>query len=155
MREEGRAEIRVTMEDPGDGLYRAALVGDEGELALGVLEPQNGRLLLRRRPYLREVERLGTLHGVQAVCSFSFRQRAMWQRTARPAELAVGDVLRSRLAAFSCAWWRREGEQLTLALPFEEGKPFPLEMFFCFGRVKTVEGCRCVLYTLDAQGRPL
>lgn len=155
VREEGRADIRVTMEDPGDGLYRAALVGEEGQLALGVLAPQNGRLLLRRRPYLRDVERLGTLQRVQAVCSFPFRQRAVWQRTAQPSALATDDFLRKRLADVPCAWWRREGEQLTLALPLEEGKPFPLEMLFCFGRVKTVEGCRCVLYTLDAQGHPL
>ena len=33
----GRTEVRASMEDPGDGLYRAALRGERGELMLGVL----------------------------------------------------------------------------------------------------------------------
>ena len=35
--EGGRTEIRASMEDPGDGLYRAVLRGESGELMLGVL----------------------------------------------------------------------------------------------------------------------
>ena len=36
----GRTEVRASMEDPGDGLYRAFLRGEQGELMLGVLAPR-------------------------------------------------------------------------------------------------------------------
>ena len=32
-----RTRVRASMDDPGDGLYRAALLGERGELLLGVL----------------------------------------------------------------------------------------------------------------------
>ena len=35
---------------------------------------------------------------------------------------------------------------LLLALPLEEGRPFPLEALFCLGRIQRVEGRRCVIY---------
>ena len=35
-----RTEIAASMDDPGDGLYRAFLTGEGGELALGVLAPE-------------------------------------------------------------------------------------------------------------------
>ena len=42
----------------------------------------------------------------------------------------------------------RDGDPsvLLLALPLEEGKPFPLEALFCLGRIQRVEGSRCVVY---------
>ena len=53
----GRTEVRASMEDPGDGLYRASLVGERGTLSLGVLEPEGtGRLGLLRRPYSRDIQ---------------------------------------------------------------------------------------------------
>ena len=51
-----------------------------------------------------------------------------------------------RLRPAGRGWWRREGSVLLLALPLEEGKPFPLEALFCLGRIQRVEGSRCVVY---------
>ena len=153
--EEGRMGIDVTMEDPGDGLYRASLVGAVGRLALGVLEPGDGRLTLRRRPSRSDVERLGTLLRVQAECSFPFRKSRVWHRSEKPAELVDSRFLTSRLAVFSQCWWRREEERLILALPWGEGERFPLEPLFCFGRVSVVEGQRCIVYTFDSRDEPL
>lgn len=152
--EEGRIGIDVSVKDPGDGLYRAFLVGTAGEMPLGVLEPGNGRLALRRRPGRRDVERLGTLLRVRAECSFPFRKGNVWQKTEKPSQLVKSRFLMERLGAFRQCWWRREGERLVLALPWGEGDRFPLEPLFCFGRVSTVEGCRCVVYTLDAAEVP-
>ena len=151
---DGRAEISVTMEDPADGLYRAVLVGAWGQLTLGVLEPKGGNLVLRRRPYLRDVDRLGELHCVQADCSFHFRKKKLWQKTETPAALVESDFLRKRLTAVSCAWWRREKERLILALPLEEGRPFPLEALFCLGKIQCVEERWCVVYGFDKNELP-
>ena len=150
-----RVEIRAGMEDPGDGLYRAVLIGTAGQLALGVMEPAAGQLALKRRPAQREVERLGKLLRVQTECSFPFRKGKVWQQTEKPSQLVKSEFLMKRLAECHRCWWRREEEQLILALPWGEGERFPLESLFCFGRVSMVEGCRCVIYTLDSAEVPL
>ena len=53
--------VEARMEDPGDGIYRAVLVGSRGRLKLGVLEPEEGALGLRRRPYSRDVAAIGPI----------------------------------------------------------------------------------------------
>ena len=40
---------------------------------------------------------------------------------------------------------------LLLALPAEEGRPFPLECLFCLGRLERVEGQRCVVYAFQEE----
>ena len=60
-RGDSRREVRAEMADPGDGLYRAFLVGERGELPLGVMEPQRGALAVCRRLYARDVAALGAL----------------------------------------------------------------------------------------------
>ena len=133
------------MEDPGDGLYRAALRGERGELMLGVLAPEGGMLTLRRMVYTRDVAALGRLVEGEARQSFPFRP-AGWRETRCPAQLFHSRFLIDRLRPAGRGWWRREGSVLLLALPLEEGKPFPLEALFCLGRIQRVEGSRCVVY---------
>lgn len=142
-----RTEIAAAMDDPGDGLYRSFLLGERGELPLGVLAPEGGRLTVCRRFYNRDVAALGQIQRGEARQSFRFEEtRLCWRETGCPAQLFQSRFLRERLRPCGCAWWRQEGELLLLALPLEEGKPFPLEMLFCLGRVEHVEGRQCVVY---------
>lgn len=140
-----RTEVSVSMADPGDGLYRAFLLCAQGELPLGVLAPEEGRLTLRRRLYSRDVAALGVPERGEARCSFPFRDTC-WRETRCPAQLFRGRFLQSRLRPAGRAWWRREGALLLLALPLEPGRPFPLEALFCLGRLEQVEGQQCVVY---------
>jgi len=150
-----RTELRASLSDPGDGLYRAYLLGERGELALGVLAPEGGQLALCRRLYSRDVAALGTLLRGEARQSFRFqdapaaaqRTAGCWHETRCPAQLFQSRFLQNRLRPIGRAWWRREGVLLVLALPLEPGRPFPLEALFCLGRVQCVEGVRCVVYT--------
>lgn len=140
-------EVRAGMEDPGDGLYRAFLLGPHGERLLGVLEPGGcGRLGICRRLYSRDLAALGQPLRGEARRSFPFRQESRWRETETPRELFRGEFLRSRLRGVRRAWWRREGERLYLALPLEEGRPFPLESLFCLAKVEPVEGRTCAVY---------
>lgn len=141
-----RTTIRASMEDPGDGLYRAWLVGERGELALGVMEPVGGKLCARRRVYSREITGLGPLRRGEARCSFRFGGESPWRETGCPAGLFRSEFLQSRLRRFGRAWHRREGERLELALPLEKTEPFPLEALFCLGKLAEVEGHPCVIY---------
>lgn len=142
-----RTEIRTSMDDPGDGLYRAFLLGERGELPLGVLAPEDGRLTVCRRLYNRDVAALGKLLRGEARRSFRFEETGLcWRETCCPAQLFHSRFLIDRLRSAGRGWWRREGSVLLLALPLEEGKPFPLEALFCLGRIQRVEGSRCVVY---------
>ena len=153
-RQGARTELRASLSDPGDGLYRAFLLGERGELALGVLAPEEGRLALCRRVYTRDVDVLGPLLRGEARQSFKFQDapepavpdHSCWRETRCPAQLFQDPFLQSRLRPIGRAWWRREGMLLKLALPLEERKPFPLEALFCLGRIGSAAGVRCVIY---------
>ncbi len=153
--EGGRTEVRASMGNPGDGLYRAVLIGDQGEILLGVMEPSERGLVICRRLYSRDVAGLGRLLRGEARCSFRFQERAAWKKTDAPAQLFHGMFLQSRLRLVKLAWWRRERGRLLLALPLEQGGPFPLETLFCLAKIQHVEGCRCVVYAFDGEERPL
>ena len=154
-RKDGRSEIAVSMEDPADGLYRAVLVGERGQLPLGVMEPHHGTLVLRRRPYLRDVEKLGMLRSIQVSRSFAFRRGETWKRTDRPMDLFKSSFLRDRLVRYKTAWWKKRENTLLLALPLDEDAPFPLETMFCLARIEVVDDRRCVVYTFDRQEGPI
>ena len=142
-----RTEIAAQMDEPGDGLYRAFLLGERGELALGVLAPEDGRLTVCRRLYNRDVAALGKLLRGEARRSFRFEETELcWRETCCPAQLFHSRFLIDRLRPAGRGWWRREGSVLLLALPLEEGKDFTLEALFCLGRIQRVEGSRCVVY---------
>ena len=142
-----RREIHVSMPDPGDGLYRAYLLGEQGELPLGVLAPERGRLCVCRRLYHRDLDPLGPLLHAEARRSFRFEEPASdWRETCCPAQLFRDRFLSERLRGIGRAWWRRDDDLLLLALPLEKGRPFPMETLFCLGKVECVEGQRCVVY---------
>ena len=151
---DSRREVCSSMADPGDGLYRAFLVGERGELPLGVMEPVEGRLTVSRRLYSRDIAALGQLKRGEARLSFRFEESA-WQSTNDPAEASAVPELHGRLKTIPRAWRRREGERLLLAIPLKEGEPFPLEPLFCLARVLRVEGRLCAVYAFDQEGRPL
>ena len=153
-----RTELVCRLSDPGDGLYRAFLLGERGELPLGVLAPENGRLELERRLYSRDVAALGPLLRGEARRSFRFADAppvrpdpVRWHETRCPAQLFHSRFFQERLRPIGLAWWRREGALLTLALPLEAEKPFPLEALFCLGSVREVEGHQCVVYTFQEE----
>ena len=155
LKEDGaRVEICAEIADPGDGLYRAVLTGDRGELPLGVMEPRGGMLTLRRRPELCEVARVGGGRCIRVGCSFPFGKTRTWTRTDEPGGLVCDDFLCERLARQPYAWWRRGGEKLFIALPLKTDAPFPLEALFCLARVERVEGEVCAVYAFDKSGIP-
>lgn len=148
-------DVWAVMPDPGDGVYRVTLIGEQGQLSLGVMEPGEGGLVLRRRPYSRDVDRLGRLLWGEAGCSPGHQMAQCWRETGCPSRLVHSPFLAERLMERGRAWWRREGELLYLALPVDRKSPFPLESLFCLGRIRCVEGHWCVVYTFDREERPV
>lgn len=148
--EGSRIRIRAAMTDPGDGLYRAALSGPGGQTLLGVMEPAGGELAVCRRLYARDIDALGTPLRGEAWRSFRFQDTG-WQEAGCPARMFQDRFLQSRLQSVGRSWQRKERGLLLLALPLEEGKPFPLEALFCLARIERVEGHRCAVYAFKEE----
>lgn len=150
-----RIEIAVEAEDPGDGLYRAVLVGERGRLTLGMPEMTCGRLRLCRRPFRRDVEQLGKLLAVETVCAFRFPEKTVWEEAEDPSVLLRTAWIARALASAGRVRYRREGDRLVLALELKKDGAFPLETLFCFAGVERVAGERCVVYEFDRAETPL
>lgn len=150
----GRVEIGLELPDPGDGLYRALLVCERGEISLGVLQPKDGKLVLVRRPEKNELARLGEIRCIRVGCSFPFGKKTVWHKTTEPSGLVKDAVLKEKLERQKTAYWRRDGDILLMAFPLKADEPFPLETMFCFASAEWVEGERCAVYRFDAADRP-
>ena len=139
----------------GEGLWCAWAVGDRGELRLGVLEPQGDAAVLRRRFSHRMTAPAGRLLRGEV-------------RPASPPEEAAGDWAPAEAEAlFRSPWlrrglrevpgllWRREGQTLLLAVPYDPRRPVPLTGLFCFARPCRVRGERYWVYAFDSRERPV
>lgn len=67
-----------------------------------------------------------------------------------------------RSARLDCALARLSGAMLCetewgrlLALPYEEGAPFPLPELFCLAHIGEAAQRRCVIYRLDRRNSPI
>lgn len=150
-----RTLVRAQMDDPGDGLYRAALLGERGELLLGVMEPKGGKLLVSRRLLTRDLAVVGSVQAGEATCSIPFGEEKRWRESLCPEKLLRSHFWRSRLRGVERCWWRREGKRLYMALPVEKGRPFPLETIFCLAEIRPVGDRVCAVYSFDESERPL
>lgn len=50
---------------------------------------------------------------------------------------------------------RREKGRTKLAIPYEEGKEFPLTELFCFAQMRRIDGKCFVVYTFDDRKNPI
>ena len=75
--------VRAELPARRDGLCKLWLRGEKGQLLLGTLIPEGGRLLLRRRLPRRETERAGVWPpaGVSAALVWPFRSEKPFPRT--------------------------------------------------------------------------
>lgn len=140
---------------PGEGLWCAWAVGDQGELRLGVLEPEGEWAAIRRRFSDRMTAPLGKL--LRGELRFAGEQAApeTWKPVAEPLQLFQAAWLRQRLRGVQGGLTRTEKECRYLALPYQPGKPFPLTTLFCFARIKPIGGKIYVIYAFNDQERPV
>lgn len=125
------------------GLHRVYARGERGRLLLGVLEGE--RLCRRFSPTLTKPigrvlcgqmeESLALADGQWSDCP----EQWLPQWPPLPPETLF------------C----RRRERYYLAVPYAEGEPFPLAEFFCFARVRTVDGRLRAVFAFDREGNPL
>ena len=93
-------------------------------------------------------EQVGQVESVTARRSAITRMESEWR------EACSGDVLRLPALPPGAVYCRR-GKGYILALPWQQGEPFPLAERFCLARVGTMAGRSWVFYTVDGRGEPI
>ena len=140
---------------PGEGLWCAWAVGDRGELRLGVLEPQGGEGVIRRRFSHRMTAPAGRLLRGEVRPASQMAEAMDWAAVGTDGTPFQDSWLRQRLRDVSGVLWRREEEKLLLAVPYVPRQPFPLMPFFCFARPCRVRGERYLVVAFDRDQRPV
>lgn len=149
-----------------DGLWCAWAVGEQGELRLGVLEPEGRQGAIRRRFSRQLTAPLGRLlrgevrpAGAREAESWEPASgqgpASGWEPAPDPDRLFRAPWLRQRLKGVRGALSRRAGERRYLALPYDKSKPFPLTTLFCFARLRRLGEADYVVYAFDGQERPV
>ena len=151
------SRVEAAMDCPRDdrGLFRGYLICPGGEIMLGVLEPREERMVLRRTLLQRELEPLGEPQAGESRMSFAFRQPAGWQRVRRPEEVLPAGELAGRLRRWEGGLWKRERGRTLLALPYSSKKPFPMTELFCFARVQAIGQEQYAVFAFDREGYPV
>lgn len=167
----GKVHVAVQRPGPGQGLYRAYLLGKGGRLDLGTLLPEGGGLRLQRAYSLDHLRRQGCwpATGGRLELTYAFGQGRPaaspsgpssipkgWHLCRRPEGLFGEDPVLSQAAAQAgpCCLCRREAGDFCLAYPWQPQRPFPVPPIFCFAQVKRFQGQPHVTYHFTREGRP-
>lgn len=140
---------------PGEGLWCAWVVGENGELRLGVLEPAGDRAAIRRRFSDRMTAPLGRLLRGEVRSAAPAAERGDWQSAEEPETLFRAPLLRQRLRGVQGALTRTGQGRRFLALPYDREKPFLLTALFCFARVRRIQGREYAVFAFDEEENPL
>ncbi len=165
LEEQGRRLFaQATREDDGRGLYKAYLTGERGgELLLGTLAPEGGRLYLQRLLSRNELERRGLwpVKGGRVELAFPFSPSAPpeavgpWRREETPGRLLGEELLRRCAGKLHYALVKEEEGGFALAAPYDPSMPFPLCPIFCFGSLEEVAGDWYAVYHFNPCGCPI
>lgn len=164
VRQEGpRAVLEAERQDDGRGLYKVWLTGRAGDMLLGTLMPEGGRLYLRRALPVGELERLGLwpVERAESRLVFSFGGEGRyapppgWSWERDPARLLGDPLLRAAAGRLRRALFRREGEGFALAAPWRSGEEFPLTPLFCFAHPAELAGERWAVFHFSRRGCPV
>lgn len=125
------------------------LVGETGEIRLGVLEKKGMGGDIVRRLSNQSFRHIGTVtHGVVRLA-----QDSPWQ----PLE---GRKFQSQYLNAQCqkvagGWWKPWGGGVKIAVPYKQGTAYPLMGFFCFATVEEIDKYPYLVVTLSQQEQPM
>lgn len=137
-----------------EGLWCAWAVGEQGELRLGVLEPEGRQGCIRRRFSRRLTAPLGRLLRGE-LRPAGAKEPEVWEAVPDPERLFRAPWLRQRLRGVHGARTRTAGGRRWLALPCDPGKPFPLTTLFCFARLRRIGEAAYWVFAFDEREQPV
>jgi hypothetical protein len=124
------------------GLYRLFVQGG-GKLLLGTAE-SDGKILRLNRRFSKAMScAAGDIRRGEIVrIGGETWEQATSAREELPAQLPAG------------ALFRKEGDDLYLALPYTAGKPFAMTRYFCFACMERIRGADYTVFHLDSGKHP-
>lgn len=140
---------------PKEGVWCAWAVGEQGEVRIGVLEPCGLEASISRRFSNRLTAPLGPLRTGELRPAGEQTDCRDWKAVKRPEDWFRTPWLCMQLRSLQGVLAVREGTVCQIAIPYEAKQPFPITQLFCFARIATVAGRRCVLYAFDQNDLPI
>ena len=137
-----------------EGLWCAWAVGEQGELRLGVMEPQRDQGTILRRFSDRMTAPLGRILRGE-VRPAGQKEPEKWTAVPAPEKLFRSPWLCLRLQGVRGAQTRTCGEVRCLALPWDPKRPFPLATLFCFAHLRPIGEDMYVVFRFDKGERPV
>lgn len=144
-------EYRVVCRASRPDLLRAFLVGERGEVRLGVLAPEGGALTIRRRLSRQETVRLGKLLR----CEVRQNEESSWERVQQPELLLKPSMISEQLRGVSGVMTKTFSERRYIAVPYDPKRPFPLTALFCFAKISVLDGWKYAVFAFDRHGKPV
>ena len=137
------------------GLWRAFAVGEQGELRLGVLAPENGAFAIRRRVSRQTARPVGRIVRGEARPCGEEKPGLPWEPMGNPAERFGGALPGRLLADLAGGLTKLEGNCRLAALPYDCRRPFPLTELFCFARIQRIGESFYTVFAFDPCGQPV
>ena len=135
------------------GICCAWVVGDQGDLRLGVLDRQGDRGELHRRFSQRMTAPLGRfLRGEIRPAGGEAPSRDDWAPVQEGT--LYSPLLREGVRTCSGVLRRTRGERFELAIPYAPDAPFPFPEFFCFARSLRIRGTPYLVFSFNSREEP-
>ena len=139
---------------PEKRLWSIWVIGEQNELRLGIPEPSDGEFFLRRRFSGQMIAPLGQLLRGEVRAAGSAAPEASWRPVDRPERLFRTPRLQSQLRGMRGVLADGTGK-CRVAIPYDPGRPFPLEAMFCCARICRIGGKTYVVYCFDGREWPI
>ena len=131
---------------------RLFVVGEQGELRLGVIQPENGKFILCRQISARETAAAGRILRCELRSDVSGEPE--WERVVEPEKLFRDPALKRHLRNGTDVLIRRSSDRCFVALPFDVRRPFPMTDLFCLARVRRIRQRPYAVFCFDRQEKP-
>ena len=138
---------------PQSGLWCAWVIGDAGELRLGILEPEGECFAIRRRYSDRLTAPIGTV--LNGEIRPAFCDEGKWEPVAEPYRQIREPWLRQQLQKTQGALMRVETETMFIAVPYDRKCSFPMVPLFCFAEIRTIRKRNYAVFAFDETHRPV
>lgn len=134
---------------PEEGLWSAWLIGANGELRLGILEPDDCAGTIRRRFSDRMVMPLGVfLRGELRPVK---PERNVWAPVSKPEEQFRSRRFRKELGNITGVWTKQGESGRWIAVPYDKRKYFPFIDLFCFAEFVNLDGREYLAFCFDRE----
>lgn len=152
----GRVFFRCERPVSREGLYKVWIRGDGGEMLLGTLVPEGGRMVLGRAVWPMELRRCGCwpVRGGRCDLAFRFqsRQGDGWCWEEQPSKLV--DEETAKMGDWQRMLCHKGKDELFLACPVRKDRPVPLTSLICLAKPGRIRGEHCLIWRFDGCGKP-